>query len=328
MGKKGLRVRPLQTGELGAYSRLASEHGCIFHTISWTGLFEPAIRRIGIFDDGGDLRGGFCVWEQRKFGLRILRNPPFTPDVGPFFEFRASNAAARTNEQRAVVEAMVEYLSRSNAAVISLGLSLGITDCLPFYWRGWKVVPHYTYRIDLAQNEDMLFAAMSSERRNDVRKSRADSIVVDETTGILEMRALVMATYDRQEMSFPPPCMDLIFSAFSPGENNSCCLIAQANGRPVAGVYMVHDARTAYYLIGGYADGAHHGAGALAIWSAILKAKELGLEVFDFEGSVIPPIERYFRGFGGVLTPVFSVHKAWLPLEMALKLRGRYRNRF
>ncbi len=71
---------------------------------------------------------------------------------------------------------------------------------------------------------------------------------------------------------------------------------------------------------------AQHGTGALAMlamWSAILKAKELGLKIFDFEGSVIPPIEGYFHGLGGVLKPVFGVHKAWLPLEMALKLRGR-----
>ena len=57
---------------------------------------------------------------------------------------------------------------------------------------------------------------------------------------------------------------------------------------------------------------AHHGA-----------AKDRGLAIFDFEGSVILPIERYFRGFGGTLTPIISVHKAWLPLEMGLKLVRR-----
>jgi len=50
------------------------------------------------------------------------------------------------------------------------------------------------------------------------------------------------------------------------------------------------------------------------------------MRVFDFEGSNVPSIERYFRGFGGTLTPYIGVHKAWLPVEMALKLR--YRNLF
>lgn len=320
-------ARALAEGDRQAWDALAARHGCIFDSLRWTGLFGPSFRRVGIYDAGGDLRGGFCSWEERKFGLRVLRNPPYTPQVGPFYESRASNPAARTDEQRAVVEAMADYLASSGAAVASLGLSQGITDCLPFYWRGWKMVPHYTYRIDLARDADTLLAALSKERRNDIRKAQKDGIALEEAADTSVMRALVIETYARQGMPFPMASADLIFSGFPPGEN-SYCLIARANGRPVAGVYVVHDSRTAYYLMGGYTDGAHHGAGALAMWHAILRAKELGLAVFDFEGSAIRPIERYFRGFGGALTPIFSVNKAWLPLEMALKLRRKYRNRF
>jgi hypothetical protein len=49
----------------------------------------------------------------------------------------------------------------------------------------------------------------------------------------------------------------------------------------------------------------------------------LGLRAFDFEGSVVPAIERHFRGFGGTLTPYFRVNKAWLPIEMVLKFFKR-----
>jgi len=325
MSGRAFVARPLAPVDREAWESLALRYGCIFDSLRWTDLFGPSLSRLGIYDTGGSLRGGFFVWEHRKFGLRVLRNPPFTPHVGPFYELRASNPAARTDEQRAVVEAMADYLSASGAALLFLGLSLGITDSLPFFWRGWKAGARYTYRIDLAQDEDTLLAALSKERRNDVRKAQKDRISVEEARDTCAMRALVMETYTRHDKSFPGAAMDLILSAFSPGEN-SYCFISRANGRPVSGVYAVHDARTAYYLMGGYAESAHHGAGALAMWHAILKAKELGLDVFDFEGSVVPPIERYIRGFGGWLTPYFGVHKAWLPVEVALKLR--YRNRF
>ena len=86
----------------------------------------------------------------------------------------------------------------------------------------------------------------------------------------------------------------------------------------------MHDSQTAYYLLGGYqAEERHHGAGALAVFEAIQHCREIGLKTFDFEGSVIPAIEKYFRGFGGQLKPYFSVNKAWLPLEMALKFGWR-----
>jgi len=319
---KGLTVRPLAVGEMEAYDRLAGEYGCFFDSIKWTNLFEPGILRLGIYDGGDNLRGGFCLYEERRFGLRVLRNPPFMPQVGPFFQQRATNPAARTNEQRAVVEAMAAYLDGSGAAVISLGLSLGVNDCLPFYWRGFKVIPHYTYRIDLKLGGDELLAAMSVDRRNDIRKAQKDGVAADEVLETGELRSLVLETFARKDKAFPREAMYSILQRFPPG-NSSLCFISRNQGRPLAAVYVVFDSRVAYYLMGGYGEGAHHGAGTLAIHNAVLKAKVLGLEVFDFEGSIIPPIERYFRGFGGRLTSYFTVNKAWLPLEMALKLVRR-----
>lgn len=325
MAKEKFCARLAQDPEAEAWDRLAWKHGCLFDTLKWTRLFEPRLRRVGLFDAGGNLRGGFCVYEQRVLGLRVLRDPPFTPHIGPFFEYRATNPAARTNEERDVMEAMAAWLDRQRAAVVSLGLALHAKDCLQFYWRGYKVVPHYTYRIELKHSEDELLNAMSDDRRKGIRKAQKDGLVVEDLADVSTLRSLVGETFTRQEKAFPRVAMNAILHAYPPGPSGFC-LSAKNGGQPVAGVYVVHDSRTAYYLMGGYTNGAHHGAGALAMWHAILKAKSMGLEVFDFEGSVIPAIERYFRGFGGVLTPCFSVHKAWLPIEMVLKLK--YRNRF
>lgn len=328
MSGTSLIARPLALGDLDAWERLAGSHGCIFDTLQWTELFRPALTRVGIYDASDNLRGGFSISKERRFGLWAFRNPPYTPQAGPFYEFRATNPAARTDEQRAVVEAMAAYLSTTGTAVTSLGLSPGITDTLPFFWRGWKVVPHYTYRIDLAQDEGALLGALSTKRRNDIRKAGADGVYVQEVEKIDSLRSLMGRTYARQRMASPATVTELVFSAFPPGRDSYCLIAKRGDGRPEAGAFVIHDARTAYYLIGGYSDKAHHGAGALAMWHAIRKAKAMGLKTFDFEGSVVPPIERYFRGFGGVLTPIFTVNKAWLPVEVLLKLHPHYRNRF
>lgn len=327
MSVKPLFTHPLLQSDRETWEELVKQHGCIFDSLSWSEIFPQPLNRIGIYDAGNNLRGGFCVYEQHMFRLRILRNPPFTSQIGPFFEFRASNPSARTDEQRSVAEAMAEYLSASNAAVKSLSLSSQITDCLPFFWRGWKVIPHYTYRIDLTQSQDAILNAMSSERRKNLRKSVNDGVYVSESFDFKVIRDLVLQSFSRQKKHIPLTSLEKILFYFSKSMN-SYCMIAQIGGRPIAGVYIVHDHNTAYYLLGGYTDGAHHGAGALAMWSAIEKAKKIGLQVFDFEGSSIQPVERYFRGFGGQLTQMLSIHRAWLPIEMALKTIPRFRNRF
>ena len=323
MSGKTFIAKPLAPVDREAWDGLATQYGCLFDSLRWTDIFGPMLRRLGIYDAGGNLRGGFCVWEERRFGLCVLRNPPYTPMIGPFYEPRASNPAARTDEQRAVVEALADYLTPAHAAVASLGLSLGITDILPFYWHGWKVVPHYTYRIDLAQPEDALMAAMSKQQRNSINKAVKDGILVEEAADTSELRPLVLKTFARQSKALTHRVMDGLFTSYPPGKNSYCC-IAKHQGVPIAGEYFVHDSRTAYALAAGYDEArAHKGAGALTMWNAILKAKEMGLKVFDFEGSVIPAIERYFRGFGGSLKPYFTVNRAWLPIEIALKLARR-----
>lgn len=328
MSGKALVARPLAPADQTAWDGLVARHGSIFDSARWTAMFGASLRRLGIYDAGNNLRGGFCIWEQRKFGLQVLRNPPYTPQIGPFWEPRATNPTARTEEQRAVVEAMADYLSAISAPVVALGISHGIIDLLPFSWRGWKVVPHYTYRIDLMQTESQLLTSMSVQQRNPINKARRDGIVVEEVLSTHELRALVMMTYARQRKAFSCSDMDDVFAAYPPGRG-SYCLISRRDGCPIAGAFVIHDSRTAYNLITGYDDTrAHNGAGALSIWHAILKAKTMGLETFDFEGSVIPPIERYYRGFGGQLTPLWSVNKAWLPIEMALKTIPKYRDRF
>jgi lipid II:glycine glycyltransferase (peptidoglycan interpeptide bridge formation enzyme) len=71
-----------------------------------------------------------------------------------------------------------------------------------------------------------------------------------------------------------------------------------------------------YYLFGGmdeaYGDS---GAKSLLFWKAINMASEKNL-TFNFEGSMIPGVERFFRSFGGELTPVYYIYKRKFPFNL------------
>ncbi len=71
-----------------------------------------------------------------------------------------------------------------------------------------------------------------------------------------------------------------------------------ADGTPHAVAYVVWDKRSAYYLMGG-GDPAlrNSGATALVLWSAIQFAASVA-PAFDFEGSMLEPVERFVRAFG------------------------------
>ncbi len=318
-----MNIRLLNASELSAYDELARRHGTLFNRLDWLALFGSQMRPFGIFDEGGRMMGGLSLYQERRWGLKILRRAPFTPTCGPFLAVKSQNPVAVLEERRKALEGMVDLLERENPAICMLPLARDVQDALPFFWRGYKVVPLYTYLLDLAQPLDQIRKNMSPDRRNDVSKATRDGLAVQPTADMAVVRDLVLATFGRQQKFVDRARLEgILFQYAHP--DNSFAFVACRAGQPIATCFVIHDSQTAYYLLGGYrAEERHHGAGALTVIAAIQRAQELGLRTFDFEGSVIPPIERFFRGFGGRLTPYFTANKAWGPLEMGLKLIQR-----
>lgn len=277
----------------------------------------------GIFDEGDSLIGLFYLYKERKSGFTIYRNPPFTPFIGPVVKVEVQSPIKIARKYRHILSLMAETLDKLQFSVISLSLERNISDTLPFIWKKFKVVPGYTYIIDLNKSTEELYRNMTSERRNDINKAIRDKLVARKVSNNDIIKSLVLNTFLRQKKNISEYYLDKILFEFA-DESNSFAFVTFKEDIPIAGVFCVYDRLTAYYLLGGYdSELKHHGAGALALWEAIKHSQEIGLRYFDFEGSVVPKIENYFRGFGGILTPYFRINKAWLPIEILLKLYKR-----
>jgi hypothetical protein len=316
-------VQTLKDSDLAAYDSLARLHGTLFNHVEWITLFGDKMQTLGIYEDGGQLVGGLSFYRERRFGLTVFRWAPFTPTCGPFLEIKAQNPVVILETRRKALESMIAYLEKQSPAIVMLALDQQIVDALPFFWHGYKVIPYYTYLIDLTFSLDQMLKNMSSIRRNDVSKAVRDGLVVRQTMDMDVVKNLVLATMGRQKKFVNMTCLEAILFRYA-NKSNSFAFTTYRGDTPLSTCFVVHDTLTAYYLLGGYsAEERHHGAGASAMFEAIKHAQKIGLKTFDFEGSVIPPIERYFRGFGGRLTPYLTINKAWLPIEMALKLVRR-----
>ena len=107
-------------------------------------------------------------------------------------------------------------------------------------------------------------------------------------------------------------------------DSNSFCFSASKNNELLGMVFCIYDHRACYYLLGGVNKKAGiQGINNLLVQKSIEKAKELNCEVFDFEGSMLKGVEKFFRSFGPELFPYFTVNKASLPLELLLKFKKR-----
>lgn len=318
-----MKIERLNEKNKENYEKMAINEGVIFNRLSWLKMFNDKVQIYGIYDKGNNLIGGFHLYKQKKFAFTIYRNPPFTPTIGPFLEIKAKNPVVIMNKRKEILSLMADFFKKLSYSVISISLNKNIIDTQPFIWRKFKVIPGYTYIIDLEKSTHDIRKEMSAVRRNDINKALRDGLIVKYNDNLKIIESLVLKTFLRQNKKTDQYYLNKVLFEFA-NKNNSFNFATFQNNKPIAIVFCVYDKSTAYYLLGGYdSKNSHHGAGALAIWEAIKFAKKLGIKYFDFEGSMVPQIEKYFRGFGGKLIPYYRINKAKLPLEILLKFYRR-----
>jgi lipid II:glycine glycyltransferase (peptidoglycan interpeptide bridge formation enzyme) len=306
-----------------AYSDLASRAGSVFNSPAWLAMYGNKLQLFGIYSGDDELAGAFFLYRDNKAGFSLFGNPPFTPHIGWIFENRSQNHARALSENKKVMEAMAGLMQGLPVGVIRCAFPYTASDMQPFTWRKFKVVPNYTYRLPLVLPVEELEKRMATETRNRLRKAVKEGLSVAKITDYNVVKMLVLKTFNRKNKAIDKDLLEKILCGFADA-SNSFAFAAMNNGQAVSATFTIYDKSTAYYLLGGYDPAAkREGGGNLCMWQSILHSRELGLETFDFEGSMLPEVERYFRGFGADLVPYFTVNKAWLPLEFMLKLFKR-----
>ena len=317
-----MQVKELSEKEYGKYSALVSEYGSIFNSLEWLSLFDGT-KLFGIYDNGDKLIGGFHLCFEKRAGMNFIRNAPYTPFIGLVLKNDSKNKSNYQSFEKRVFTQLADFFEQLPWQVISASFHFSHIDMQPFIWKKFKVIPNYTYLIGLSESADVLKSMMASERRNDIAKAVKDGVEVRQEEDLKVVRELILNTFNRKQKSVNKSYIDKILFDFAESKN-SFAFVSYKENIPLAASFCLHDKHNAYYLLGGYDSlQKHHGAGACAVWEAIQHAQKLGLKHFDMEGSMIKNVESYFRGFGGKLTPYFTVNKATVPFEIVLKFIKR-----
>jgi len=265
------------------------------------------------------------TFKTRLGGLRLIEMPPLTPYLGPWLRASTAKYANRLGEQKDLMTELIDALPQF--AVFQQEFHPAITNWLPFHWKGFGQTTRYTYRMDRTKDLDALWSETRDNVRTDIKKAKK-VVEVAETDDIEKFLRLHRLTFNRQ--NYPYPYDEHLIKRLDEAcatRHSRCILIARdGEGNLHAGGYFIWDRRTMYYLMGG-ADPELRtsGAAALVIWKAIERASENQLS-FDFEGSMVEPIERFVRAFGAVQTPYFGIQKSnsWA-LSAFRQLRSAFR---
>ncbi|OAV74356.1 putative protein involved in methicillin resistance [Bacteroidales bacterium Barb7] len=251
----------------------------------------------------------------------VVAMPLYTQSMGPWFAPASENTKYVTGlgRRQAFCKTFIKTL-QNDYPRFQQNFHYGITDWLPFYWEGYQQTTRYTYLLQDLSNLDAVWKEMSQHtRRNITRAKEKYAIAVKKGISATELVKVCAKTFARQGVPFPATYARLLERLVA-----LCRSRGQGDvwggydreGHLCAAVFVVWQESSAYYLAGGgdplYRDSSAH---SFAMWEAIRHVALSGKSrQFDFEGSMLPGVERFFREFGAVQMPYFAVSKGELSL--------------
>lgn len=238
----------------------------------------------------------------RHMGLVTLDGAPLTKQLGPWIRPSEAKYANALSAEHEAMSELIEQLPAHDR--FRQGFAPEVTNSLPFAWAGFDTSVAYTYRLTDLSDLDAVWSSLRENIRREIRKAERQVEVVEDL-GLDRFLATSAQTFKRQglESGLPADVFRRVDDAASSRDARRILFAVDETDRVHAALYMVWDDRVAYYLAGGGDPQLRtSGAMSLLMWRAIQHAAGVS-EIFDFEGSMLAPVERFFRAFGARQTP-------------------------
>lgn len=280
----------------------------LFHQPAWldvvAGLWDAALVIKG---DKPVAAMPYCLKKGIK-GTRIYM-PYLTPYLGPILDYPdGQKYAKRLSHEKQLLTELINQLPEMDA--FEQRFYPGFENGLPFQWANYQQQVRYTYLLTDCMDTDAIFNDFRDNVRREIRKAEKQ-LSITESSDITALFDLKAASYAAKKEKLPID-KDYVRRLFDVVSWQKCGQVLEArdtHGKLHAAILLVWDYQSCYYLLGA-ADPENNTSGAMSLllWQGIQLAGQQQL-AFNFEGSMIPEIERFFSSFGGQLTPYYQFTK-------------------
>jgi lipid II:glycine glycyltransferase (peptidoglycan interpeptide bridge formation enzyme) len=294
------------------YKKLCAENSNIpfFLRYDWYNtLFSENEWGVVMEENNNEVIGFIPYYIVNKLKFNLIVSPPLTPYQGIWLNYPQNQKYTnKLSFEKEVTTSLIAKLPKADG--FKQKFHPTFTNWLPFYWKGFNQTTKYTYILEDLSDLDNVFNEFRENIRREIRKAEK-SLTIDNIDNADELYLLKTNVYGDKNESYPLS-KDFLSRAVNFCIQNNCGEILVArddDGKIHSVLFYVWDNDAAYYLHGVTNPlFKTSGSMSLLLWEAIKRSKDK-TKSFNFEGSMIEPIERYFRAFGGKQTPYFEISK-------------------
>jgi len=246
------------------------------------------------FKEDAEVVAVMWVWESGKKLLNSLITPPFLPNCWLTLLNEYDKPATKRAKEKEVLKALLSFVESGKWGYWKFDFPIEYTDFQEAIWKGTVPKTKYTYRILNPKNwEDNI----DSKLRNKLKRSSDFSFQVRPFTDA-EV-GLFMNSSSSKGVAH-----EHLLANFNSLNSTSAFTVIAEGGQYQAFCAIVGG--VCYYLVSSNAKN-DNALSACGVKFCIEESIRRDCSAFDFEGSMIPEIEVFFRSFGGDLLPYFSI---------------------
>lgn len=256
---------------------------------------------------------------------RVISMPVYTQTMGPLLFGEPTDCKYTTllSKRQSLYKQLIDKLPPITSFLQNF--SYVVTDWLPFYWEGFQQTTRYTYVLKGLQQKEIVWKNMRPNIQRNIQKAQNRyHISVKKGIPINEFLSVQAQTFKRQRIRQKQTSIHtlktLIHACQERGQGDIWGGYDKQKQLHAA-VFVVWQGNTAWYLAGGGNPTLRNsGAHSLIMWECIQYVSPF-TDTFDFEGSMLPGVERFFREFGAIQTPYFTIKKGELSLLDRIRMK-------
>jgi lipid II:glycine glycyltransferase (peptidoglycan interpeptide bridge formation enzyme) len=292
-----------------AYCQL-NKNITVFESFNWLNtLLKPNDWDVLLsFEKNGEVRAAWPIFHKSKFGIRKTTIPILTPYIGPIITYPSDLGKAKISSyEKQLLNELIKELPNVDESIFHTNPHF--KNWLPFYWKGFKQTTRYTYTLPV-QNFQETQKNFKSTLRRELKKAQK-SLTLHSTQDYQTLHQIKVDDYNAKKISLPYNLSYFQKIQQFVEESNQGALFQARNSENlvVASMLFLWDEKYFYYHTGAVLPQFRNsGAMTLLMNKGIEMACEKNLQ-FNFEGSMVEGIERYFSSFGAFQTPYFRIEK-------------------
>ena len=283
-----------------------SPQGCIYGN-SW--YLKALQKKVNILTvkEGNRIHAGIILTKNRR---ETYANPYLCKHLGVYYaDFKGTNYNIET-KRRKVTDLLLTELTKLPS--FDYFFHPTFNTYLPFYYQKFDNRLRYSYWIDFKESSLAIIEAnFHTKLRSELKFAEKQNYFLDKTIDFNTCIKLCQTTFIQKGEKFPfsKSFLSAYYRLLREKEVLEIFGLKNKEGEVMAVAALLKYKKVTTLILSGINKAIiERGANEWLIYQCILQAKEQG-DAFDFEGSMLPKIESFYRKFGGQYVPYLNIYK-------------------